>query len=90
LIDTNLKDTCILHEALRCLQIGLICLQHLPVDRPNMTSVVVMLSSNSDLPQPREPSYLFTNVSNEIESSSSEKQISASTNKVTISLLDPR
>ncbi|RHN41012.1 putative protein kinase RLK-Pelle-DLSV family [Medicago truncatula] len=90
LIDTNLMDTCILHEALRCLQIGLLCLQHLPIDRPNMTSVVVMLSSNSALPQPHEPSYLFSNVSNEIESSSSEIQISSSINKVTISLLDAR
>ncbi|PNY10230.1 G-type lectin S-receptor-like serine/threonine-protein kinase, partial [Trifolium pratense] len=57
LIDDNLKDTCILNEALRCIQIGLLCLQQHPDDRPNMTSVVVMLSSNNVLPQPHEPGH---------------------------------
>ncbi|GAU37497.1 hypothetical protein TSUD_275490 [Trifolium subterraneum] len=55
LVDDNLKDTCIINEALRCIQIGLLCLQQHPDDRPNMTSVVVMLSSNNVLPQPHEP-----------------------------------
>ncbi|PNY17194.1 G-type lectin S-receptor-like serine/threonine-protein kinase, partial [Trifolium pratense] len=55
LIDENLMETCNVNEALRCIQIGLLCLQHHPDDRPNMTSVVVMLKSNNVIPQPQEP-----------------------------------
>ncbi|XP_058772148.1 G-type lectin S-receptor-like serine/threonine-protein kinase At4g27290 isoform X1 [Vicia villosa] len=90
LIDDNLKDTCILHEALRCIQIGLLCLQHHPDNRPNMTSVVVMLSSNNILPEPHEPGYLLQNITSEGEPSSTERQSSSSINNVTISLLNAR
>lgn len=34
-----------LHDMLRCIHIGLLCVQDNPVDRPTMASVVVMLSS---------------------------------------------
>ncbi|CAJ2665707.1 unnamed protein product [Trifolium pratense] len=89
LIDDNLKDTCILNEALRCIQIGLLCLQQHPDDRPNMTSVVVMLSSNNVLPQPHEPGFLIKKISIKGEASS-ERQSSSSINNITISILDAR
>ncbi|CAI8606834.1 unnamed protein product [Vicia faba] len=90
MIDENLKDTCILYEALRCIQIGLLCLQHHPDDRPDMTSVLVMLKSSNTLPQPQEPSYLFKIKSLERELFSYEKESPSSINQVTISLLDAR
>ncbi|KAG5020599.1 hypothetical protein JHK87_016454 [Glycine soja] len=62
-IDTCLGDSYVISEALRCIHIGLLCVQHLPDDRPNMTSVVVMLSSESVLPQPKEPVFLTEKVS---------------------------
>ncbi|KAL5061622.1 hypothetical protein RYX36_023359 [Vicia faba] len=90
LIDDNLKDTCILYEALRCIQIGLLCLQHHPDNRPNMTSVVVMLNSNNNtLPLPHEPGYLLQNITSEGEPFT-ERQRPSSINNVTISLLNPR
>ena len=89
LIDDCLRDSCILSETLRCIQIGLLCLQHHPDDRPNIASVVVMLSSEITLPQPKEPGFLIDKVSIEGETSL-EKQTSPSTNQVTISMLNPR
>lgn len=88
LIDDYLRDSCIESEALRCIQIGLLCLQQHPDDRPNMTSVIVMLSSEDTLPKPKEPGFLIKNISSEGEPSS-ERQTS-STNEVTISLIGPR
>ncbi|KAK2441579.1 G-type lectin S-receptor serine/threonine-protein kinase [Trifolium repens] len=88
LIDDNIRDSCIESEALRCIQTGLLCLQHHPDDRPNMTSVVVMLSSENTLPEPKEPGFLINKCRVEGESSSARQ--TSSTNEITISLLDAR
>ncbi|WJX31941.1 receptor protein-tyrosine kinase [Trifolium repens] len=88
LIDDNIRDSCIESEALRCIQTGLLCLQHHPDDRPNMTSVVVMLSSENTLPEPKEPGFLINKCRAEGESSSARQ--TSSTNEITISLLDAR
>ncbi|WJX93845.1 hypothetical protein P8452_75331 [Trifolium repens] len=90
LIDDNLMETCNFNEALRCIQIGLLCLQHHPDDRPNMTSVVVMLKSNNAIPQPQEPGYLLKTAPIERELFSSDGETSSSINQVTISILDVR
>jgi hypothetical protein len=87
LIDDYLRDSCIESEALRCIQIGLLCLQQHPDDRPNMTSVIVMLSSEDPLPKPKEPGFLIKNFSG--GEPSIERQTS-STNEITISLIGPR
>lgn len=45
-------------EGLRCIQIGLLCVQKRPEDRPLMSSVLMMLDSeNASLPQPKEPGF---------------------------------
>ncbi|XP_054824822.1 G-type lectin S-receptor-like serine/threonine-protein kinase At4g27290 [Prosopis cineraria] len=59
LIDKHLGKSYIESEVLRCIHIGLLCLQCHSDDRPNMTSVVVMLNSESALPQPKEPGFLL-------------------------------
>ncbi|XP_028807615.1 uncharacterized protein LOC114762316 [Neltuma alba] len=63
LIDANLREFCIASEVLRCIHIGLLCVQHHPGDRPDMASVVVMLSSEVTLPQPKEPEFLLNKTS---------------------------
>ena len=88
LIDDYLRDSCIESEALRCIQIGLLCLQNHPHDRPNMTSVVVMLSSENSLPKPKEPGLLIKRLSTEGEASPGRQ--TSSTNEITISQLDAR
>ena len=88
-IDASMKDSCILSKAVHCIQIGLLCLQRYPDDRPNMTSVVVMLSSETTLPQPKEPGFLLEKVSSKGEQSYG-KQMSSSINEITMSLVSAR
>ncbi|XP_056161507.1 G-type lectin S-receptor-like serine/threonine-protein kinase At1g61370 isoform X1 [Syzygium oleosum] len=46
-------------EVTRCIHVGLLCVQDHTMDRPNMTNVVLMLSGESDPPQPRQPIFTF-------------------------------
>ncbi|KAM7263652.1 hypothetical protein ACFE04_001335 [Oxalis oulophora] len=55
-------------EMLRCIHIGLLCVQENAADRPSMASVVVMLSSESvSLALPLKPAYFLdtTMINNE-------------------------
>ncbi|KAK0600432.1 hypothetical protein LWI29_014911 [Acer saccharum] len=89
LIDNLLDYSSASSEILRCIHVGLLCVQQGPEDRPNMSSVVVMLSSEGSLPQPKQPGFFTERNLPESESSSS-KHLSSSTNEVTISMLQPR
>ncbi|KAL3738054.1 hypothetical protein ACJRO7_019563 [Eucalyptus globulus] len=46
-------------EVTRCIHVGLLCVQDHAPDRPNMLNVVLILSGESDLPQPRQPIFTF-------------------------------
>ncbi|KAL5839813.1 hypothetical protein ACOSQ4_012421 [Xanthoceras sorbifolium] len=49
-------------EIIRCIQIGLLCVQENAADRPTMASVVLMLNSYSiNLPVPSEPAFFMHN-----------------------------
>jgi len=89
LIEDCFGDSYILSEALRCIQVSLLCVQHHPNDRPNMVSVLAMLTNETVLAQPKEPGFVIEMVSTERESTT-ENLISSSINEVTISLLDVR
>ncbi|XP_021905863.1 G-type lectin S-receptor-like serine/threonine-protein kinase SD1-1 isoform X2 [Carica papaya] len=89
LVDNLLGDSCSLSEVLRCIHIGLLCVQRKPEDRPDISTVVVMLGGDSLLPQPKQPGF-FTERYLPVEDYSSGKQGSSSTNEVTNSLLEPR
>lgn len=59
LMATTLSETCNEDEFLRCVQVGLLCVQDDPSDRPTMSNVVVMLESESaSLPCPKQPIFL--------------------------------
>ncbi|KAF8030041.1 hypothetical protein BT93_E2460 [Corymbia citriodora subsp. variegata] len=56
LIDPCIRDTCSTDEVLRCIQVGLLCVQDSAIDRPAMPSVVLLLESEIvDLPFPKLP-----------------------------------
>lgn len=58
LLDPSLTESCCTSEFLRCMHIGLLCVQEDLNDRPTMSSVVVMLRSESvALRQPRQPAF---------------------------------
>jgi len=44
-------------EILRYIHIGLLCVQQRPEDRPNMSSVVLMLNGEKLLPEPSQPGF---------------------------------
>ncbi|CAH2038285.1 unnamed protein product [Thlaspi arvense] len=44
---------------MRCVQIGLLCVQHQATDRPNIKQVVTMLTSTIDLPKPKQPMFVL-------------------------------
>ncbi|KAM4092590.1 hypothetical protein ACB094_06G051700 [Castanea mollissima] len=85
LLDSCLEDCCIILEFVRCLRISFLCLQQHHEDRPNMSSVVMMLHSESSLPEPKEPACFIGK-----RLSLSSKNQSPSTNEITVTLLEAR
>ncbi|CAH8386829.1 unnamed protein product [Eruca vesicaria subsp. sativa] len=58
LLDQDVDDSCHTLEVGRCVQIGLLCVQHQPVDRPNTLELLSMLTTTSDLPSPEQPTFV--------------------------------
>ncbi|XLS70306.1 hypothetical protein HN51_027171, partial [Arachis hypogaea] len=56
LLDELLKG-CTHSEVIRCIQVGLLCVQQRPEDRPDMLSVVLMLNGEKLLPKPKVPGF---------------------------------
>lgn len=58
LMDETLRETCNISEFLRCVNVGLLCVQEEPTDRPTMAAAVLMLSSETaTLPLPKQPAF---------------------------------
>ncbi|XP_043810805.1 G-type lectin S-receptor-like serine/threonine-protein kinase At4g27290 isoform X2 [Manihot esculenta] len=90
LIDNMLEESAAFSEIIRCIHVGLLCVQQRPEDRPNMSTVVLMLGGESSLPQPKQPGFFTERFMPEAKSSSSNYRSSTSTNEITITTLDPR
>ncbi|KAL2349524.1 hypothetical protein Fmac_003524 [Flemingia macrophylla] len=57
-VDPMLLEPCIACEVVRCIHIGLLCVQENAEHRPTMSNVVMLLGSESvPLPQPRQPAF---------------------------------
>ncbi|KAK3021957.1 hypothetical protein RJ639_045652 [Escallonia herrerae] len=88
LIDPHIRDSCLASEVLRSIHVGLLCVQQCPKERPSMSSVVLMLASDSTLPQPKHPGF-FTE--RNIESQSSPGMLApGSVNQVSLTQLSAR
>ncbi|CAH2047894.1 unnamed protein product [Thlaspi arvense] len=61
LLDQDLGDSCRPLQVGRCVQIGLLCVQHQPADRPNTLELLSMLTTTSDLPPPKQPTFALHN-----------------------------
>ena len=63
LLDQNLGDSYSIEEVIRCIHIGLLCVQKDPADRPTMASIVLTLNSQSvNLPSPQQPAFFLRNI----------------------------
>ncbi|KAL5578983.1 hypothetical protein UlMin_011425 [Ulmus minor] len=59
-VDTLMMEmeSCEVEEVMRCMHIGLLCVQEDPIERPTISSVAVQLGSGSiALPEPKQPGY---------------------------------
>ncbi|PON49905.1 Serine/threonine protein kinase [Parasponia andersonii] len=91
LIDNSLRDSYEnMEEVLRCIHVGLLCVQQSPDDRPNMSSVVLMLSGERVLPQPKPPGYFTDTDTREGDQSSSSLLLSSSTCETSITVFESR
>ncbi|KAJ0733770.1 putative protein kinase RLK-Pelle-DLSV family [Helianthus annuus] len=59
LIDESIAESCSPPEVLRSIQVGLLCVQQYAGDRPNMSSVIMMLGGESVLPEPKQPAFFM-------------------------------
>ncbi|CAI8593038.1 unnamed protein product [Vicia faba] len=87
LIDKPLTDSIVVAEPeiLRCVQIGLLCVQERADDRPTMSAAILMLNGEKTLPEPKEPAF-YPHQSG----SSSGTAVLHSKNEVSITLLQAR
>jgi hypothetical protein len=87
LIDELIGDLYTQSNVLRHIHVGLLCVQQRPEDRPNMSSVVQMFSSESSLPKPKQPGFFIDSLE---EDSSSSKHRTCSGNEITTISLEAR
>ncbi|KAB2636862.1 G-type lectin S-receptor-like serine/threonine-protein kinase [Pyrus ussuriensis x Pyrus communis] len=88
LLDASIEDSVTLHEVVRTIHVGLLCVQRNPEDRPSMSAIVLMLGGEGVLPPPLKPGFYSERDLTELETNYSSKACSA--NEVTISLVEAR
>ncbi|KAF3974274.1 hypothetical protein CMV_002370 [Castanea mollissima] len=87
LIDPMIYEPCFEMEMLRCIHVGLLCVQELAKDRPTASVFVSMLKSEIvDLPRPKKPAYTERQMDLDTKSSQSSQNI-CSVNNVTITTM---
>ncbi|QHO00620.1 G-type lectin S-receptor-like serine/threonine-protein kinase [Arachis hypogaea] len=90
LLDEVLRENCNPSEVIRCIQVGLLCVQQRPEDRPNMSLVVLMLNGEKMLPKPKFPGfYIDRGVQLQADSSLPNNTL-FSANQISITILEAR
>ncbi|RWR93575.1 G-type lectin S-receptor-like serine/threonine-protein kinase [Cinnamomum micranthum f. kanehirae] len=88
LIDPLMGDCLVAREVMKCIHIGLLCVQEDPADRPNMSSIVFMLGNETtNLPSPKQPAFATSRCHvHSLRDVSSHSSV----NVVTVSVVEPR
>ncbi|XP_061336711.1 G-type lectin S-receptor-like serine/threonine-protein kinase At4g27290 [Gastrolobium bilobum] len=90
LMDELVEDSTGSSDILRYIHIGLLCVQQIPEDRPNMSSVVLMLNGEKLLPEPSQPGF-YTGRDHPTQTDSSSRNCEEySRNEISDSLLEAR
>ncbi|CAN1313383.1 G-type lectin S-receptor-like serine/threonine-protein kinase At4g11900 [Linum perenne] len=91
LMDPTLTSSCDTEQVLRCINVGLLCIEHIPEDRPTMSEVISMLTSEIvQLPTPKQPAFTTYRLKSNGEDKSSSNPESFSTNEATITTMSAR
>lgn len=88
IVDPMLEQSCP-HEVLRCVQIGLLCVQEFPDDRPTMLEVVFMLGNEITLPSPKKPTFVLRTRSGQ-DLPAMSRRAACSVNEVTVTMVEAR
>jgi hypothetical protein len=89
-MDVVLENQFPASEALRCIQVGLLCVQQCPEDRLTMSSVLLILDSETALlPQPGRPGFYAERCLPETDSSAMGRMNSDS-NEISVKLVEGR
>ncbi|KAL4628649.1 hypothetical protein ACB092_05G255400, partial [Castanea dentata] len=88
IVDPSLGETYPANEVSRCIQIGLLCVQEHATNRPTTSAVVFMLSSDTTLPSPKQPAFIFKSTYNTKGQTTIEG--ANSINEITITKIDGR
>ncbi|XLS79812.1 hypothetical protein HN51_064037 [Arachis hypogaea] len=59
IVDASIRDSINLPEVIRTIHVSLLCVQQNPENRPSMSYVLMMLSSEWELPQPKKPGFFI-------------------------------
>ena len=85
-----LDETCPPFEVLRCIHVGLLCVQDQAIDRPTMQDVAFMLSNETlQLSPPKQPAFFNNPTAEKLGNSEIMPEI-CSLNNVTISVMEAR
>ncbi|KAL4292031.1 hypothetical protein GQ457_14G006060 [Hibiscus cannabinus] len=89
-IDPIPDGSCNQNEAMRCIHVGLLCVQDHAIDRPTMADVVSMLSNETvELPAPKQPAF-FVYADGEGAARAETKWNNCSINHVSVSEMEAR
>ncbi|XP_002524894.2 G-type lectin S-receptor-like serine/threonine-protein kinase RKS1 isoform X1 [Ricinus communis] len=88
MVDALLIESLDPQEAMRCIQVGLLCVQEDAMDRPTMLEVVLMLKSDTSLPSPKQSAFVFRATSR--DTSTPGREVSYSINDITVTELQTR
>jgi hypothetical protein len=90
LVDPILRESCSNDQVLRCIHVGLLCVEDNAVDRPIMSDVISMLTSEAQLPLPKKPAFCSARSIVQEKSLSKPAEIVTSINYVSLSAMDAR
>jgi hypothetical protein len=77
-------------EILRCIHVGLLCVQEFAKDRPTVSIVISMLKSETiDLPLPKQPAFIERQIAPDA-GSSQHNSSKGSLNNVTVTMIEGR
>ncbi|KAI3710377.1 hypothetical protein L2E82_40157 [Cichorium intybus] len=90
LLDESIGTKYSENEVLRCIQIGLLCVEEQPEGRPTMSKVMLLLSSETvRMPRPKHPGFFISK--GHLETVTPSKQDDSMTmNQITLTILDGR
>ncbi|KAL7594155.1 hypothetical protein Lser_V15G32168 [Lactuca serriola] len=89
LMDETLGESSCVSQGLRCIHVGLLCVQDIAEDRPTMSEAVSMLCSETHLPEPKMPLFTLQRLSS-INGIGEEFKNMCSRNTVGLSMMEGR